>query len=326
MIALADQEYMESKTESTGDCFHVPVLLHETLSALQPAPGKIFLDGTVGGGGHALALLKAGASVIACDQDPEALQEAAGRLAGFAGQVRLVESNFADIAGQLPGLGVKELDGVLLDLGVSSHQIDTPLRGFSFLGNGPLDMRMGSRVQRTAADIVNQSSEEELTRIFFEFGEEPAGRRLAAHLVKVRGRAPIRTTHDLVKAVEAVIPKRGPRNPATRVFQALRIAVNDELAVLEQALHDLSVWVKGGGRMVVIAFHSLEDRIVKRYFKEISQEWIDRPEWPAPQRNPVYAFRLVTTRPIEASEEEVRQNARARSAKLRVIERIRYES
>ncbi len=326
MIALADQEYMEGKTESTGDCFHVPVLLHETLSALQPAPGKIFLDGTVGGGGHALALLKAGASVIACDQDPEALQEAAGRLAGFAGQVRLVESNFADIAGQLPGLGVKELDGVLLDLGVSSHQIDTPLRGFSFLGNGPLDMRMGPRVQRTAADIVNQSSEEELTRIFFEFGEEPAGRRLAAHLVKVRGRAPIRTTHDLVIAVEAVIPKRGPRNPATRVFQALRIAVNDELAVLERALHDLSVWVKGGGRMVVIAFHSLEDRIVKRYFKEISQEWIDRPEWPAPQRNPVYAFRLVTTRPIEASEEEVRQNARARSAKLRVIERIRYES
>jgi 16S rRNA (cytosine1402-N4)-methyltransferase len=183
-------------------------------------------------------------------------------------------------------------------------------------------MRMGPHVQRTAADIVNQSSQEELARIFFEFGEEPAGRRLAAHLVKVRARAPIRTTHDLVKAVESVIPKRGPRNPATRIFQALRVAVNDELALLERALRDLSVWVKGGGRMVVIAFHSLEDRIVKRYFKEISQEWIDRPEWPAPQRNPVYAFRLVTARPIEPSEEEVRQNARARSAKLRVIERI----
>jgi 16S rRNA (cytosine1402-N4)-methyltransferase len=187
-------------------------------------------------------------------------------------------------------------------------------------------MRMGSHVQRTAADIVNKSSQEELARIFFEFGEEPAGRRLAAHLVKVRSRSPIQTTNDLVKAVESVIPKRGPRHPATRVFQALRIAVNDELSVLERALRDLSVWVKGGGRIAVIAFHSLEDRIVKRYFRDISQEWIDRPEWPAPQRNPAYAFRLITARPIEPSEEEVRRNSRARSAKLRVIERIRYES
>ena len=149
---------------------------------------------------------------------------------------------------------------------------------------------------------------------------------MAAYLVKVRGRMPIRTTNDLVKAVESVIPKRGPRHPATKVFQALRIAVNDELRVLERALRDLSVWVKGGGRMAVISFHSLEDRIVKRYFREISQEWIDRPEWPAPQRNPAYAFRLITARPIEPSEEEVRGNSRARSAKLRVIERIRYES
>jgi len=326
MIALIDEEYMPGETESPGSLFHVPVLLRETVSALQPAEGKIFLDATVGGGGHAMELLKAGASVIACDQDPEALEEASRRLVGYSGRVRFVESNFADVAYRLREFGVKELDGVLLDLGVSSHQLDTPSRGFSFLGSGPLDMRMGPHVQRTAADIVNQSSPEELARIFFEFGEEPAGRRLAAHLVKVRSRSPIQTTEDLVRAVASVIPKRGPRNPATRVFQALRIAVNDELGVLETALRDLSVWVKGGGRMAVITFHSLEDRIVKRYFREVSQEWIDRPEWPAPQKNTAYAFRLIAARPIEPSEEEVRQNSRARSAKLRVIERIRYES
>jgi 16S rRNA (cytosine1402-N4)-methyltransferase len=326
MIALIDEDYMPGETESSGRSFHVPVLLRETVAALQPAAGKIFLDGTVGGGGHTLALLEAGARVIACDQDPEALAEASRRLAGYSSQVRFVEANFADVEERLAELGVKELDGVLLDLGVSSHQLDSPSRGFSFLGSGPLDMRMGPHVRRTAADIVNRDSQAELARIFFEFGEEPAGRRLAAHLVKLRERSPIETTNDLVRAVESVIPKRGPRHPATKAFQALRIAVNDELSVLERALHNLSVWVKGGGRMAVIAFHSLEDRIVKRYFREISQEWIDRPEWPAPQRNPAYAFRLVTARPMEPTEEEVQQNSRARSAKLRVIERISNES
>jgi 16S rRNA (cytosine1402-N4)-methyltransferase len=148
MIALIDGEYMSGETESPGGRFHIPVLLRETISALEPAAGKIILDGTVGGGGHALALLEAGASVIACDQDPEALEEAGKRLAGYPGQVRFIESNFADVGDRLPEFGVKELDGVLLDLGVSSHQIDTPSRGFSFLGNGPLDKRQGSHVQR----------------------------------------------------------------------------------------------------------------------------------------------------------------------------------
>jgi len=317
---------MSGEQHRAESSFHLPVLLQQTISSLQPGPGKIFLDGTVGGGGHALALLKAGASVIGCDQDPEALAETARKLEHFSDRVRLVESNFADVVEKSPVLEVNEFDGILLDLGVSSHQLDTPSRGFSFAGDGPLDMRMGPHVQRTAADIVNQGSQAELAQIFYEFGEEPAARRLAAHLVKMRTRVPIQTTQDLVRAVESIIPKRGPKNPATKVFQALRIAVNAELSVLERALHELSDTVKPGGRMAVITFHSLEDRIVKRYFREVSQEWVDRPEWPAPRRNPAHAFRLITSRPIEPSEEEVRQNSRARSAKLRVIEGIGNES
>jgi len=326
MIALVDEQFMPAESQSSEGCFHVPVLLRETVAALEPAPGKLFLDGTVGGGGHSLALLEAGALVIACDQDLEALDEASTRLGHYSDSVRIIESNFADVAERLSELGVTALDGVLLDLGVSSHQLDTPVRGFSFMREGPLDMRMGPHVRRTAAEIVNEDSQEELARIFFEFGEESAGMRIAAHLVKMRRRLPIRTTSDLVNAIESVIPRRGPKHPATKVFQALRIAVNDELGVLERSLHALSGCIKGGGRMAVITFHSLEDRIVKRYFKAVSQEWIDRPEWGAPRRNPSHAFRLVTGRPVTPSEEEARKNSRARSAKLRVIERITHES
>jgi 16S rRNA (cytosine1402-N4)-methyltransferase len=324
MIALLDEQFMPAESQSS--CFHVPVLLRETISALRPAPGKLYLDGTVGGGGHALGLLEEGASVIACDQDPEALEEAAVRCAEYSDRIRFIESNFADATGRFAELGVTGLDGVLLDLGLSSHQLDTPSRGFSFMREGPLDMRMGPHVQRTAADVVNESSQEELARIFFEYGQETASRRLAAHLVKVRSRSPIRTTSDLAKAIEAVIPKRGPKHPATQIFQALRIAVNSELSVLERALRVLSEWINVGGRMAVISFHSLEDRIVKRYFKEVSQEWIDRPEWEAPRRNPEHTFRLVTGRAVKPSVQEQRINPRARSAKLRVVERIRNES
>ena len=322
MIALIEEGQMSAKQQRAGNSFHVPVLLQQTISLLRPGPGKVFLDGTVGGGGHALALLEAGASVIGCDQDPEALQETARRVACFSERIRLVEANFADVAEQFPNYGVHEFDGILLDLGVSSHQLDTPSRGFSFAGDGPLDMRMGPHVRRTAADIVNEASQEELARIFFEFGEESAARRLASRIVKARCQTPLRTTRDLVEVIETVIPKRGARHPATKAFRALRLAVNNELDSVERGLRRLAPHVKTGGRMAAITFHSLEDRIVKRFFREVSQEWIDRPEWSAPRRNPAYAFRLVTARPIEPGEEEVGQNSRARSAKLRAIERI----
>jgi 16S rRNA (cytosine1402-N4)-methyltransferase len=320
MIALIDEIHMTEEADRPN--YHIPVLVEEVISSLKPASGKLILDGTAGGGGHTKAILEAGAFVIACDQDPEALAEVSRRLGTSAGQLRLVESNFADIAEKLPALGVTELDGVLLDLGLSSHQINAPERGFSFQTDGPLDMRMSPRTERTAADLVNGASQEELTKIFFEFGEESAGRRVASHLVKARARERIVTTQDLVKAVALVLPRRGPKNPATKIFQALRIAVNGELSALEKALTELSKSLAPGGRMAIITFHSLEDRMVKRYFREVSKEWIDRPEWPSARRNPLYAFRLVTTRAIEPSAEEVRRNPRARSAKLRVIEKV----
>ena len=303
--------------------FHVPVLLDEIVSALEPAPGKLILDGTVGGGGHALALLARGASIIACDQDPDALAAAAKRLDRYKDRMRWIESNFAALSDRLREMNVTELDGVLLDLGVSSYQLDTASRGFSFMMNGPLDMRMNPHVGRTAADIINTASEAELADIFHAFGEERAARRIAARLIRERALSPIRTTQSLAAIVELVVPRRGPKHPATRVFQALRIAVNNELDVLKTALQTLSGFVKIGGRMAIIAFHSLEDRIVKNYFREVTQEWIDRPEWPAPRKNPAWNFRLITSRPIEPSREEIDRNPRARSAKLRVIERIR---
>ena len=302
--------------------YHRPVLLEETVEMLQPLPGRTILDGTLGGGGHSEALLEAGARVIGLDQDPEALESASARLACFGDNFQAVHANFAEADGVLDRLGMDGVDGVLLDLGVSSHQLDEPTRGFSFMRNGPLDMRMNPLARLSAADVVNTASAEELARIFFELGEESAGRRIAARIVKDRVARPFRETFDLVQSVEAVSPRRGRTHPATKVFQALRIHVNRELEVLEAALETFSRRLNPGGRFAIITFHSLEDRMVKRFFRKHSAETIDSPEWPAPKPNPVRWFRQITSKPVIASEQEQKDNPRSRSAKLRVVERI----
>jgi 16S rRNA (cytosine1402-N4)-methyltransferase len=317
MITLADDTEIDSEVWG----YHRPVLLREVLGYLRPGPGKTFLDGTVGGGGHARAFLEAGAEVIGVDQDPDAIAESMASLAGFTSRLTLIRSNFADITRYLKEMGVPGFDGVLIDLGISSHQLDTPQRGFSFQQSGPLDMRMGPNVPRKASDLINYAPEAELIRIFRDYGEEPAARRVAAEIVRIRVSHPFSTTTELAQAVEAVLPRRGPRHPATRVFQALRIAVNDELGAIERALPSLAEQIKPGGRFAVITFQSLEDRLVKQFFRKVTQEWVDRPEWPEPKRNPSFGFRSLTSRPVEPSAEELAANPRSRSAKLRVIER-----
>ncbi|MDD5198771.1 MAG: 16S rRNA (cytosine(1402)-N(4))-methyltransferase RsmH [Terrimicrobiaceae bacterium] len=302
--------------------YHVPVLADEVVAFLRPAPGILFLDGTVGGGGHSERLLQAGARVIALDRDPEALAYAAGRLAPFAHRLTLLQANYADAAQALDSLGIADIGGALIDIGVSSHQLDTAARGFSLLHDGPLDMRMGADTTVTAADLVNEESPENLVRILREYGEENSAVRIVSHLVHLRSSMRFETTGQLADAVSDVIPRTGRRHPATRVFQALRIAVNDELGSLHRGLDAISGRLARGARFGVITFHSLEDRIVKRYFKHRSSEWLDRPEWPEPRRNPDRIFRLLTPHPIDPGPEEIEANPRARSAKLRIVEHI----
>lgn len=295
------------------------------MAFLGPRPGRIFLDGTVGGGGHAARLLEAGAAVVALDQDEEALEECRRRLAAYTSRLWLVHANFAEAAEVLERLEVARVDGALLDLGVSSHQLETAERGFSFLRDGPLDMRMNRAGSMTAELLVNTASPGELARIFREYGEEPQAARIAGRIAQVRRRRPIRTTAELAACVESVVPRAAARHPATRVFQALRIAVNDELGCLRRGLEAVAGCLSPGARFAVISFHSLEDRIVKHFFREHSAEWVDRPEWPQPRPNPRRLFRLLTPHPLEASLVEIAANPRARSAKLRVVERLGWE-
>ena len=303
---------------------HVSVLLKETVDGAFTDPNGVYADLTTGGGGHSLELAKRldGGRLICFDQDKEALEAAGERLKGLP--VTLVRSNFCEMKSVLADLGIKELDGIIADLGVSSHQLDTAERGFSFHNDAPLDMRMSGE-GLSARDVVNEYDEGELAKILFDYGEEKFGNRIARGIVNARLTAPIETTGQLAEILKSSVPAayRREKNPCRKSFQAIRIEVNHELDVLETALTDGFDVLKVGGRMSVITFHSLEDRIVKNRFKEFCTGCTCPPEFPVCVcgRKPV--GRLVDKKPITASPEELERNPRSRSAKLRIIEKIR---
>jgi 16S rRNA (cytosine1402-N4)-methyltransferase len=305
---------------------HIPVLLSEVLAALAPADGGIYLDGTFGGGGYTAAILDAArCTVWAIDRDPQALARGADLVARSAGRLHLIQGQFGDMLSLLAGAGVTGLDGIVLDLGISSFQIDDPRRGFSFRQDGPLDMRMGNHGQ-TAAELVNTLDERTLADVLYELGEERASRRIARAIVAARAEAPIETTLRLAEIIRSVLPPdRSGNHPATRSFQALRIKVNDELGEIERALDQAIRLLLPGGSLVVVSFHSLEDRIVKRFMTDAAGRA------PAPSRHdprgliarPAAGFRMITARAVRPGRAETNVNPRARSARLRALERLR---
>jgi 16S rRNA (cytosine1402-N4)-methyltransferase len=304
---------------------HLPVLVAETLAALAPERGGVYVDATVGLGGHAEALLRAApeARLVGIDRDPQALELAGRRLAELGDRARLVAGTFDRLDDLLAEIGVGQVAGILADLGVSSLQLDRPERGFSFRFKGPLDMRMGGS-ERTAADIVNQSSEAELAEIIKEYGEEWQARRIARTIVQARLEAPIETTADLRAVIDRAKGGRRDRegrvDPATRVFQALRIAVNDELAGLEAFLDQAVRRLDGDGRLVIISYHSLEDRIVKNKLRDLARGEADRVT--GRPHAETRLLELLTKKPLRPGDEEVAWNPRSRSARLRAARRL----
>ncbi len=306
---------------------HLPVMPAEAVNYLGCARAGTYVDGTVGGGGHALEILRAnpGNRLIGLDRDSEALAAAQKALAPFGGRSVLVKEDFRNVSAVLGRLEAGQVDGMLLDLGVSSYQLETPERGFSFRFDAALDMRMDRSSGPTARDLVNTLEEGELFRIFREYGEEAHSRRIARAIVEARAKKPIETTAELSRIVVEAVPAkyRGGRiHPATRVFQALRIAVNDELGSLSEGLAAGMESLKPGGRMVVISFHSLEDRIVKGAFREAATGCICPPKFPVCVCGRTPRARLVTRKAVAPSAKEVESNPRARSAKLRAIEKL----
>jgi len=302
---------------------HLPVLLDEVIDALAPLKGRRVVDATFGAGGYTRALLEAGADVTAFDRDPGAAVFAAPLTVEFAGRFVLVQRRFSELEEGLAAAGLKACDAVVFDIGVSSMQLDEAERGFSFMRDGPLDMRMGADGE-TAADLVNTAPAEDLARIFWVYGEERASRRIAAALVRRRAEAPFLRTLDLAEVVERALGGRkgAPVHPATRVFQALRIAVNDELGELEAGLHAAERMLVPGGRLAVVTFHSLEDRIVKSFLAERAGRIPDGSRHLPPRaKGPAPSFTLPFVKPRAPGEAELAANPRARSAKLRAAVR-----
>ena len=309
---------------------HISVLLNECIDNLNIRPDGIYVDGTMGGGGHSLEIAKrlTTGRLICIDQDPNAHEAAGKRLAEYKDRITFVRDNFGNIANILDSLGIEKIDGMLLDIGVSSHQLDEAERGFSYQQDAPLDMRMNPDRPFSAYDVVNGYDEDELDRVIFTYGEERWARRIAQFIVKEREAKPIETTGELVDIIKKAVPKGARKDgphPAKRTFQAIRIEVNGELEVLQRAIDDVAARLAVGGRLCIITFHSLEDRIVKEAFRKQENPCICPPQFPVCVCGKKPLGRVITRKPILPSKEELEENPRSRSAKLRVLEGVSQE-
>ena len=306
---------------------HISVLLNECIDNLNITPDGIYVDGTMGGGGHSLEIAKrlTTGRLICIDQDPNAHEAAGKRLAEYKDRITFVRDNFGNIANILDSLGIEKIDGMLLDIGVSSHQLDEAERGFSYQQDAPLDMRTNPDRPFSAYDVVNGYDEDELDRVIFTYGEERWARRIAQFIVKEREAKPIETTGELVDIIKKAVPKGARKDgphPAKRTFQAIRIEVNGELEVLQRAIDDVAARLAVGGRLCIITFHSLEDRIVKEAFRKQENPCICPPQFPVCVCGKKPLGRVITRKPILPSKEELEENPRSRSAKLRVLEGV----